>query len=79
MCVRMCCVMLQMTCALRELMLNGQTVEAVASLFPQLFSALLVRVGSSVGVLLPKDINSNSIGPDKKAAPKSYANFDVCG
>ncbi|XP_063055853.1 maestro heat-like repeat-containing protein family member 1 isoform X2 [Engraulis encrasicolus] len=70
---------LAMTCALRELMLNGQTVEAVASLFPQLFSALLVRVGSSVGVLLPKDINSNSIGPDKKAAPKSYANFDVCG
>ncbi|KAL2083907.1 hypothetical protein ACEWY4_019425 [Coilia grayii] len=70
---------LAMTCALRELMMNGQTVEAVASLFPQLFSALLVRVGSCVGVQLPKDINSNSIGPDRKGALKSLASFDVCG
>ncbi|XP_031432555.1 maestro heat-like repeat-containing protein family member 1 isoform X2 [Clupea harengus] len=70
---------LAMTCALRELMLNGQTVEAVASLFPLLFSALLVRVGSSLGVQLPKDINSNSIGPDKKGAAKGAAAFDVCG
>lgn len=72
---------LAMTCALRELMLNGQTVEAVASLFPQLFSALLVRVGSSVGVQLPKDLNSNSIGPDRKASSRSIAStaFDVCG
>lgn len=74
------CVCVQMTCALRELMLNGQTVEAVASLFPQLFSALLVRVGSSVGVQVPKDINSNSIGPDRKGPTKSAAAaFDVCG
>ncbi|XP_030638186.1 LOW QUALITY PROTEIN: maestro heat-like repeat-containing protein family member 1 [Chanos chanos] len=70
---------LAMTCALRELMLNGQAAEAVSSLFPQLFSALLVRLGSSVGVQLPKDINSNSISPERKASGKTAANFDVCG
>uniref|UniRef100_A0A9J7ZZU3 Maestro heat-like repeat family member 1 n=1 Tax=Cyprinus carpio carpio TaxID=630221 RepID=A0A9J7ZZU3_CYPCA len=55
---------LAMTCALREMMLNGQSAEAVAHLFPKLFSALLVRLGSSVGVQLPKDLNSNSIISD---------------
>uniref|UniRef100_A0A8B9LI79 Maestro heat-like repeat family member 1 n=1 Tax=Astyanax mexicanus TaxID=7994 RepID=A0A8B9LI79_ASTMX len=71
---------LAMTCALREMMMNGNTEEAVISLFPQLFSALLVRMGSSVGVQLPKDINSNSIGADRKASGKTIAvNFDVCG
>ncbi|TSK34778.1 Maestro heat-like repeat-containing protein family member 1 [Bagarius yarrelli] len=71
---------LAMTCALREMMLNGHTEEAVVSLFPQLFSALLVRVGSSVGVQLPKDINSNSIRPENKSPSKSnITNFDVCG
>uniref|UniRef100_A0A8C2DLR9 Maestro heat-like repeat family member 1 n=1 Tax=Cyprinus carpio TaxID=7962 RepID=A0A8C2DLR9_CYPCA len=49
---------LAMTCALREMMLNGQSAEAVAHLFPKLFSALLVRLGSSVGVQLPKDLNN---------------------
>lgn len=69
-----------MTCALREMMLNGHTEEAVVSLFPQLFSALLVRMGSSVGVQLPKDINSNSIRAENKSPSKStIANFDVCG
>uniref|UniRef100_A0A673MNJ9 Maestro heat-like repeat-containing protein family member 1 n=1 Tax=Sinocyclocheilus rhinocerous TaxID=307959 RepID=A0A673MNJ9_9TELE len=52
---------LAMTCALREMMLNGQSADAVAYLFPKLFSALLVRLGSSVGVQLPKDLNSNNI------------------
>ncbi|XP_036439698.1 maestro heat-like repeat-containing protein family member 1 isoform X1 [Colossoma macropomum] len=71
---------LAMTCALREMMLNGHTEEAVVALFPQLFSALLVRMGSSVGVQLPKDINSNSIGAERKASGKATAaNFDVCG
>lgn len=71
---------LAMTCALREMMLNGHTEEAVVSLFPQLFSALLVRVGSSVGVQLPKDINSNSIRAENKTLSKSnMTNFDVCG
>ncbi|XP_062848509.1 maestro heat-like repeat-containing protein family member 1 isoform X2 [Trichomycterus rosablanca] len=71
---------LAMTCALREMMLNGHTEEAVLALFPQLFSALLVRMGSSVGVQLSKDINSNSIGADRKGCSKStIANFDVCG
>ncbi|KAG7469785.1 hypothetical protein MATL_G00132540 [Megalops atlanticus] len=70
---------LAMTCALREMMLNGQTLDAVANLFPRLFSAILVRLGSSVGVQLPKDINSNSIGPERKTAGKPSASFDVCG
>uniref|UniRef100_A0A671QI06 Maestro heat-like repeat-containing protein family member 1 n=1 Tax=Sinocyclocheilus anshuiensis TaxID=1608454 RepID=A0A671QI06_9TELE len=52
---------LAMTCALREMMLSGQSADAVAYLFPKLFSALLVRLGSSVGVQLPKDLNSNNI------------------
>uniref|UniRef100_A0A673L1Y9 Maestro heat-like repeat-containing protein family member 1 n=1 Tax=Sinocyclocheilus rhinocerous TaxID=307959 RepID=A0A673L1Y9_9TELE len=52
---------LAMTCALREMMLNGQSADAVAYVFPKLFSSLLVRLGSSVGVQLPKDLNSNNI------------------
>ncbi|XP_043116564.1 maestro heat-like repeat-containing protein family member 1 [Puntigrus tetrazona] len=71
---------LAMTCALREMMLNGQSADAVAHLFPKLFSALLVRLGSSVGVQLPKDLNSNSIISDRKNTNKiNMANFDVCG
>uniref|UniRef100_A0A673MWL6 Maestro heat-like repeat-containing protein family member 1 n=1 Tax=Sinocyclocheilus rhinocerous TaxID=307959 RepID=A0A673MWL6_9TELE len=71
---------LAMTCALREMMLNGQSADAVAYLFPKLFSALLVRLGSSVGVQLPKDLNSNSIISDRKTTNKiNVANFDVCG
>lgn len=70
---------LAMTCALREMMMNGHSEEAVISLFPQLFSALLVRMGSSVGVQLPKDINSNSVGADRKTTKTTATNFDVCG
>lgn len=71
---------LAMTCGLREMMLNGQSADAVASLFPQLFSTLLVRLGSSVGVQLPKDLNSNSIISDRKTPSKiNMASFDVCG
>uniref|UniRef100_A0AAZ3S3U5 Maestro heat-like repeat family member 1 n=1 Tax=Oncorhynchus tshawytscha TaxID=74940 RepID=A0AAZ3S3U5_ONCTS len=61
----------QMTCALKEMMLNGQSQEAVVSLFPQLFSSLLVRLGSSVGVTLPKDINSS--GTHRKSPTKLSA------
>nr|XP_046190828.1 maestro heat-like repeat-containing protein family member 1 isoform X1 [Oncorhynchus gorbuscha]XP_046190829.1 maestro heat-like repeat-containing protein family member 1 isoform X1 [Oncorhynchus gorbuscha]XP_046190830.1 maestro heat-like repeat-containing protein family member 1 isoform X1 [Oncorhynchus gorbuscha] len=68
---------LAMTCALKEMMLNGQSQEAVVSLFPQLFSSLLVRLGSSVGVTLPKDINSS--GTHRKSPTKVSAGFDVCG
>uniref|UniRef100_A0A8K9XAZ7 Maestro heat-like repeat family member 1 n=1 Tax=Oncorhynchus mykiss TaxID=8022 RepID=A0A8K9XAZ7_ONCMY len=68
---------LAMTCALKEMMLNGQSQEAVVSLFPQLFSSLLVRLGSSVGVTLPKDINSS--GTNRKSPTKLSAGFDVCG
>ncbi|XP_018618550.2 maestro heat-like repeat-containing protein family member 1 isoform X3 [Scleropages formosus] len=70
---------LAMTCALREIMLNGQSADAVVALFPRLFSTLLVRLGSSVGVQVPKDINSNSIGPERKQSGKFPSSFDVCG
>ncbi|XP_041105093.1 maestro heat-like repeat-containing protein family member 1 isoform X1 [Polyodon spathula] len=70
---------LAMTCALREIMLNGKTLAAVSGMFPRLFGALLVRVGSSVGVQLPKDINSNSIGLERKPSSKTALHFDVCG
>uniref|UniRef100_A0A673L083 Maestro heat-like repeat-containing protein family member 1 n=1 Tax=Sinocyclocheilus rhinocerous TaxID=307959 RepID=A0A673L083_9TELE len=71
---------LAMTCALREMMLNGQSADAVAYVFPKLFSSLLVRLGSSVGVQLPKDLNSNSIISDRKTTNKiNVINFDVCG
>uniref|UniRef100_A0A671LQ92 Maestro heat-like repeat-containing protein family member 1 n=1 Tax=Sinocyclocheilus anshuiensis TaxID=1608454 RepID=A0A671LQ92_9TELE len=71
---------LAMTCALREMMLNGQSADAVAYVFPKLFSSLLVRLGSSVGVQLPKDLNSNSIISDCKTTNKmNVINFDVCG
>ncbi|XP_051999976.1 maestro heat-like repeat-containing protein family member 1 isoform X2 [Xyrauchen texanus] len=71
---------LAMTCALREMMLNGQSADAVAAVFPKLFSALLVRLGSSVGVQLPKDLNSNSKISERKTSNKNnVANCDVCG
>ncbi|KAI2655146.1 Maestro heat-like repeat-containing protein family member 1 [Labeo rohita] len=54
--------------------------DAVVRVFPKLFSSLLVRLGSSVGVQLPKDLNSNSIISDRKTTNKmNLANFDVCG
>uniref|UniRef100_A0AAY5EJV1 Maestro heat-like repeat family member 1 n=1 Tax=Electrophorus electricus TaxID=8005 RepID=A0AAY5EJV1_ELEEL len=45
--------------------------EATVTLFPRLFSALLVRVGSSVAVQLPKDISSNGIGNERRASGKA--------
>ncbi|XP_039593535.1 maestro heat-like repeat-containing protein family member 1 isoform X2 [Polypterus senegalus] len=70
---------LAMTCALREIMLNGKSTDAVLGIFPQLFSALLVRLGSSVGVQIPKDINSNSINQEKRLFSKPPVLLDVCG
>ncbi|XP_049585249.1 maestro heat-like repeat-containing protein family member 1 isoform X1 [Syngnathus scovelli] len=46
---------LAMTCGLKELLLNGQSQEPALSKFSQLFSCLLVRLASSVGVSAPKD------------------------
>uniref|UniRef100_A0A8C7X9H7 Maestro heat-like repeat family member 1 n=1 Tax=Oryzias sinensis TaxID=183150 RepID=A0A8C7X9H7_9TELE len=45
----------QMTCGLKELLLNGNCQEPTVSLFPRLFSCLTVRLGASVGVSAPKD------------------------
>lgn len=51
---------LQMTCGLKELLLNGQSQETVVSLFSQLFSCLLVRLGASIGVSAGKQNNKNT-------------------
>ncbi|KAM6910364.1 maestro heat-like repeat-containing protein family member 1 isoform 1-T1 [Xenentodon cancila] len=48
---------LAMTCGLKELLLNGQSQELAVSVFPKLFSCLTVRLGASVGVVVPKDNN----------------------
>lgn len=60
-----CFFSLQMTCGLKELLLNGQSQETAVSLFPQLFSCLMVRLGASIGV---------SAGNNKHAA-----SFHVAG
>lgn len=48
----------QMTCGLKELLLNGQSQDPAMGLFPQLFSCLIIRVGASVGVSAPRDNNN---------------------
>lgn len=48
----------QMTCGLKELLLNGQSQEPAVTQFPRLFSCLTVRLGASVGVSAPKDNNT---------------------
>ncbi|XP_035284058.1 maestro heat-like repeat-containing protein family member 1 [Anguilla anguilla] len=70
---------LAMTCALHEMMLNGRSQEAVAGLFPRLFGALVVRLGSSVGVLPPRDAPSASAAPERSAPAQPPAAIDVCG
>lgn len=52
----------QMTCGLKELLLNGHCQEPTVSLFPRLFSCLTVRLGASVGVSAPKDNNTKNAG-----------------
>ncbi|XP_072562213.1 maestro heat-like repeat-containing protein family member 1 isoform X3 [Paramormyrops kingsleyae] len=70
---------LAVTCALREIMMNGQIEAAVTEQFPRLFVALLVRMGSSVGVQLPKDICTGATRPEKRPSGKVLGAFDVCG
>lgn len=50
----------QMTCGLKELLLNGQSQEPAVSLFPRLFSCLTLRLGASVGVSTAKSNNKNA-------------------
>ncbi|CAG12883.1 unnamed protein product, partial [Tetraodon nigroviridis] len=50
----------QMTCGLKELLLNGQSQETAVSLFPRLFSCLMVRLGASVGVSAGKQNNKHA-------------------
>ncbi|XP_051871929.1 maestro heat-like repeat-containing protein family member 1 isoform X2 [Pristis pectinata] len=51
---------LAITCALHELLSQPEVIQVVGLLHPLLFSSLLVRVGSTVGVRLPKDLPNQS-------------------
>lgn len=50
----------QMTCGLKELLLNGHSQEPAVSLFPRLFSCITLRLGASVGVLTAKGNNKHA-------------------
>lgn len=52
--------LLQMTCGLKELLLNGHSQETVVSLFPKLFTCLLVRLGASIGVSAGRQNNKQA-------------------
>ncbi|XP_061112015.1 maestro heat-like repeat-containing protein family member 1 [Conger conger] len=70
---------LAMTCALHGMMSNSQSQDPVAALFPQLFGALLVRLGSSVGVLPPRDPVGTGPSPERSPSPQLPPSIDVCG
>ncbi|XP_018587460.2 maestro heat-like repeat-containing protein family member 1 [Scleropages formosus] len=70
---------LAVTCAFKELMRSIEIQDLVGALFPQLFSTLLLRLGSSVGVQLPKDFNSNATSLERRTPGRMPTTFDVCG
>ncbi|KAG7458242.1 hypothetical protein MATL_G00236100 [Megalops atlanticus] len=72
------CDPLAMTCALREMLMNSQTQEVVVALFPRLFGALLVRLGSSVGVQPPRESSSGG-SPERRVPGKLPSTFYVSG
>uniref|UniRef100_A0A8D0HKP0 Maestro heat like repeat family member 1 n=1 Tax=Sphenodon punctatus TaxID=8508 RepID=A0A8D0HKP0_SPHPU len=64
------------TCALHEIMSAPESGPAVLELYPHLFVTLLLRVSCSVGVQLPKNLQSRerrSIGPSTSLEPCSCA------
>lgn len=62
---------LAMTCAVGALLSRPESGEAVSLLQPLLFSSLLLRVGSSIGVRLPKD-------PTGQGPVRITTTLDVC-
>lgn len=68
---------IQMTCGLKELLLNGQSQEPAVSLFPRLFSCLTVRLGASVGVSAPKDSNSKHTASIHVAGYSSFFMYKI--
>ncbi|XP_043923633.1 maestro heat-like repeat-containing protein family member 1 isoform X2 [Protopterus annectens] len=69
---------LAVTCALNEIMSEKESKEAVVGLYPQLLSALLVRIGCSVGLQLPKDFTSSQKDRKTSIHGRSAKTFDVC-
>uniref|UniRef100_A0A8C3XQA8 Maestro heat like repeat family member 1 n=1 Tax=Chelydra serpentina TaxID=8475 RepID=A0A8C3XQA8_CHESE len=64
------------TCALHEIMSAPESGAAVLGLYPHLFVALLLRVSCTVGVQLPKNLQSK----ERKSASRSQVprNLDPC-
>ncbi|XP_067825066.1 maestro heat-like repeat-containing protein family member 1 [Heptranchias perlo] len=71
---------LAVTCALYQILSRPESSEAVSILYPHLFSSLLVRVGSSVGVRLPKDPPTNHMSKERRAHSQTRLprKLDVC-
>ncbi|EMP27282.1 HEAT repeat-containing protein 7A [Chelonia mydas] len=64
------------TCALHEIMSAPESGAAVLGLYPHLFVALLLRVSCTVGVQLPKNLQSK----ERKSTSRSQGtrNLDPC-
>ncbi|XP_065253939.1 maestro heat-like repeat-containing protein family member 1 [Emys orbicularis] len=64
------------TCALHEIMSAPESGAAVLGLYPHLFVALLLRVSCTVGVQLPRNLQSK----ERKSASRSQGprNLDPC-
>ncbi|XP_043365795.1 maestro heat-like repeat-containing protein family member 1 isoform X5 [Dermochelys coriacea] len=64
------------TCALHEIMSAPESGAAVMGLYPHLFVALLLRVSCTVGVQLPKNLQSK----ERKSSSRSQGtrNLDPC-
>ncbi|XP_062043852.1 maestro heat-like repeat-containing protein family member 1 isoform X5 [Lepus europaeus] len=62
------------TCALREVVSAPASAPAVLELYPQLFVALLLRVSSTVGVQLPRNLQAK----ERRAASTAPGSFEPC-
>uniref|UniRef100_A0A8C5QGU4 Maestro heat-like repeat-containing protein family member 1 n=1 Tax=Leptobrachium leishanense TaxID=445787 RepID=A0A8C5QGU4_9ANUR len=64
------------TCALQEVLSAPESAPAVLELYPQLFTALLLRISAMVGVQLPKNLGGNK--EKKSSGSSSSRTLDPC-
>ncbi|XP_062900740.1 maestro heat-like repeat-containing protein family member 1 isoform X1 [Mobula hypostoma] len=69
---------LAITCALTELLSQPEMREAIGLLYPLLFTSTLLRVGSTVGVRLPKDPPNQAKDGRGSAQIRFPRTFNVC-
>uniref|UniRef100_A0A5F9D615 Maestro heat like repeat family member 1 n=1 Tax=Oryctolagus cuniculus TaxID=9986 RepID=A0A5F9D615_RABIT len=62
------------TCALREVVSAPASAPAVLELYPQLFAALLLRVSSTVGVQLPRNLQAK----ERRGAGTAPGSLEPC-